>query len=442
LALRPEVFAPEGDQTFTVLERWAFLTELARPGQIPLPVQRRGQAVHHRQGIGVLIAQEPKPPVDDKGVVVYPGSLPDWIIASPQGSGFIQAMADDNPTFLPAGFLDVSTVASNGDQNPYGVAFVPDGFPSGGPLGPGDILVSNFNNATNNATTPPSGNVQGTGTTIVRVARDGEVSTFFTGTFVPPTDGGLTTALGALKRGFVVVGQLPNDNGTPRPGSLLFLDKQGTIVLKYTNVDGPWHLAIDDDFDQAKIFLSNVLNGTVVRLDVSIGSSTVTVNSVTEIAHGYGFGLNAAAFVVGPTGLAYDEQADVLYVASTSDNEIFKIEHAEATKVSVLQGILVYNDPVHLHGPLALALAPNGHLLTSNGDAINPPVAPQLPSEIVEFTKEGKFFGQLSVDPVAGAAFGIAVARPTGDNARFAAVNDDDNTIDVLNLNVEEVRSR
>ena len=351
-------------------------------------------------------------------------------------------MADDNRTFLPAGFLDVSTVASNGDQNPYGVAFIPDGFPSGGPLGPGDILVSNFNNATNNTTTPPSGNVQGTGTTIVRVAPDGEVSTFFTGTFVPPTDGGLTTALGALKRGFVVVGQLPNDNGTPRPGSLLFLDKQGTIVLKYTNVDGPWDLAIDDDFDQAKIFVSNVLNGTVVRLDVSLGSSTVTVHSVTEIAHGYGFELNSAAFVVGPTGLAYDERADVLYVGSTSDNEIFKIEHAEATNVSVLQGILVYNDPVHLHGPLALALAPDGHLLTSNGDAINPPVAPQLPSEIVEFTKEGKFIGQLSVDPVAGAAFGIAVARPTGDSARFAAVNDDDNTIDVLNLNVEEVRSR
>jgi hypothetical protein len=352
-----------------------------------------------------------------------------------------QAMADDNRAFLPAGFLDVSTIASNGDQNPYGVAFVPDGFPSGGPLSPGDILVSNFNNATNNATTPPSGNVQGTGTTITRVPPDGEpgeVSTFFTGIFLSPTDGGLTTALGVLKRGFVVVGQLPNNNGTPEPGSLLFLDKQGVPVLKYTNVNGPWDLAIDDDFDHAKIFVSNVLNGTVVRLDVSISSNTVAVNSVTEIARGYLFRPDPAAFVVGPTGLAYDEQADVLYVASTADNEVFKIQHAEATNVSVLKGTLVYNDPAHLHGPLALALAPNGHLLTSNGDAINPPVPPQLFSEIVEFTKEGKFIGQLSVDPANGAAFGIAVARQTGDSARFAAVNDDDNTIDGLNLNVEK----
>ena len=101
----------------------------------------------------------------------------------------------------------------------------------------------------------------------------------------------------------------------------------------------------------------------------------------------------------------------------------------------MLKGILVYNDPTHLHGPLALALAPNGHLLTSNGDAINPPVPPQLPSEIVEFTKESHFIGQLSIDSVAGAAFGIAVAPQIDDTARFAAVNDDDNTIIVLGLN-------
>jgi hypothetical protein len=343
----------------------------------------------------------------------------------------IQATADDNHAFLPAGFIDVSTLASNGDQNPYGVAFVPPGFPSGGPLSPGDILVSNFNNAG----TAPAGNIQGTGTTITRVARDGETSTFFTGVFQSPTDGGLTTALGILRRGFVVVGQLPNNNGTPEPGSLLFLDKNGTQVLKYTNLQGPWDLAIDDDFDHAKIFVSNVLNGTVVRLDVVISSSTVTVLSATEIAHGYGFGLNGAAFVVGPTGLAYDEEHDVLYVASTVDNEIFKIPHAEATNISVVQGVLVYNDPVHLHNPLGLALTPNGHLLTSNGDSLNPPVAPQLPSQIVEFTKDGHFVGELSVDSVAGAAFGIAVERKSHDTARLAAVNDDDNTIIVLGLN-------
>lgn len=53
----------------------------------------------------------------------------------------------------------------------------------------------------------------------------------------------------------------------------------------------------------------------------------------------------------------------------------------------------------------------------------------------MEFTKDGHFIGQLSIDSVAGAAFGIAVARQIDDTARFAAVNDDDNTIIVQTLN-------
>ena len=76
----------------------------------------------------------------------------------------------------------VSTVPSNGDLNPYGVAFVPSGFPEGGRLSPGDILVSNFN---------ASSNLQGTGTTIVRIDPSGRQSLFFQG----QAGLGLTTAL-------------------------------------------------------------------------------------------------------------------------------------------------------------------------------------------------------------------------------------------------------
>jgi hypothetical protein len=344
-----------------------------------------------------------------------------------------QATADDNHAFLPPGFLDVPTIPANGDQNPYGIVFVPDDFPSGGPLSPGDILISNFNNAGS----LPTGNIQGTGTTIIDVPDGvpGDLFTFFTGIYAPPIDGGLTTALGVLKRGFVVVGQVPNSNGTGDSGSLLFIDKTGTtVVLKYTNVNGPWDLTIDDAFDQAKIFVSNVLSGTVVRLDVAVSATTVTVNSVTEIAHGYTFRSDPTAFELGPTGLAYDKSADVLYVASTADNAIFKISHAGKTNVSVVQGTLITNDPIHLHGPLGLALAPNGDLLAANGDAINPPVPPELFSEIVEFTKAGKFVSSLSINPLGGAAFGIAVAAPVKNSARFAAVNDSINAVDLLNL--------
>src|SRR6185437_15154601 len=66
--------------------------------------------------------------------------------------------------------VNASTVPSNGDVNPYGVAIVPHGFAKGGATAPGDILVSNFNN---------SGNIQGTGTTIVSISPTGHQTLFF-----------------------------------------------------------------------------------------------------------------------------------------------------------------------------------------------------------------------------------------------------------------------
>jgi hypothetical protein len=109
--------------------------------------------------------------------------------------------------FVP---LQVSTVPANGDTNPYGVVFVPPNFSAGGPLQPGDVLVSNFNNAIN------AGGLQGTGTTIVRVTPGGQVSLFFNGNpnGKPPPTLGLTTALGVLSRGFVLVGNVPTSDGT------------------------------------------------------------------------------------------------------------------------------------------------------------------------------------------------------------------------------------
>src|ERR1700693_5643089 len=61
-------------------------------------------------------------------------------------SAVLMADDDDRP-FLPGPIRVVSTVPDNGDGNPYGVAFVPSYFPSGGTINPGDVLVSNFNNA-------------------------------------------------------------------------------------------------------------------------------------------------------------------------------------------------------------------------------------------------------------------------------------------------------
>ena len=59
------------------------------------------------------------------------------------------ASAQSTHSIFPLLPPSVSTVPSNGDVNPYGVAFVPKTIPTGGVLQPGDILVSNFNNSAN-----------------------------------------------------------------------------------------------------------------------------------------------------------------------------------------------------------------------------------------------------------------------------------------------------
>jgi hypothetical protein len=87
--------------------------------------------------------------------------------------------------------------------------------------------------------------------------------------------------------------------------------------------------------------------------------------------------------------------------------EELAIAHAQARTTDAGRGTVVYKDHRHLHGPLALTLTPNGDLITSNGDAVNPD--PRHPSELVEFTPEGRFVAQLSVDYSAGSAFGLAV---------------------------------
>jgi hypothetical protein len=326
-----------------------------------------------------------------------------------------------------------STTPSNGDLNPYGVAFVPPNFPSGGLVVPGDILVSNFNN---------SNNSQGTGTTIIKLTPNGIISpagtasTFFTSQAI-----GLTTALGVLQGGFVLVGNVPTSGGVIQPGSLQIVDRNGKQVIALTNqLNDPWDLTIDDELDHATVFVSNVNNGAkknkdgnVTRLNLMVSATGVSVVSATVIAKGYTVEPNNAALVLGPTGLAYDKTTDTLYVASTADNAIFAVPNAGSRTGSAGTGDIIFQDD-HLRGPLALAFAPNGDLVTSNGDAVN--ADPTQPSEIVEFTKTGRFVGQFNVDAGQGGAFGIGIAMAGPDTARLAVVDDNANDLIVIDQNL------
>jgi hypothetical protein len=119
------------------------------------------------------------------------------------------ALSSPDAAFLSR-FHTITTIAStvpfNGDVNPYGTAVIGR---STGHLHAGNVLVSNFNN---------KANLQGTGTTIVQISPGGQRTLFahITPAMLPgrcPGGIGLTTALVALRAGWVIVGSTPSKNG-------------------------------------------------------------------------------------------------------------------------------------------------------------------------------------------------------------------------------------
>ena len=331
--------------------------------------------------------------------------------------------------------VPISTSPSNGDLNPYGVLFVTNNL--GGTLQRGDILVSNFNN---------SANVMFLGTTIVDIRNGAQTATpFYTATTAGE---GLGLALGQLKD-FIIIGNVPTIAGpTAGPGALTVLNSSGAVVNTLTDpaatfIDGPWGMAINQDpagmadkTSGAQIFVSNVLNGTVWRLDVAVSESKgVTINDEVKVGSNYALELTFPTVVNGPAGLAYDAKHDTLYVASELDNEIFAI--TDAGKIATNQttpGTVVYSDNAHLYGPTGLLLLGNGDLLTANDDGVN--TNPAEPSELVEFTPgapTGTFVTQLSIDPANGGAFAIGLVRNRAQTV-LGYVDDNEATLSILSL--------
>jgi hypothetical protein len=326
-----------------------------------------------------------------------------------------------------------STVPGNGDVNPYGVAIVPR---SMGHLRLGSVLVSNFNDMTN---------AQGTGSTIVEVSPHGAVTLFahIDAAHLPgacPGGIGLTTALAVFRSGWVVVGSLPTmagDSTTAKAGCLLVLDSMGHVVETWSGpmINGPWDLAALDDGGTGTIFVTNVLNGTVaaggavvdkgtvVRLEVDFDLGHLPrVTSMTTIATGFPEHTDPAALVVGPTGVAVGPTG-VVYVADTAGNRIAMIPNGVHRMLPLGHGAMTLTSGGALNGPLGLALATDGHLLSTNGGDGN----------VVETTPFGHQVAMLSLDasgnpPGAGALFGLAV--PPGP-ARVWFVDDADNTLNL-----------
>jgi len=363
-------------------------------------------------------------------------TLVPFLVIGLLAAGVASAGAKDHPrSFLNAlaamPTLSASTVPGNGDGNPYGVAVVPHEFPHNGTAHSGDILVSNFNNGAGQ---------QGMGTTIVDVTPMGQMSTFFS---APPSLGpvGLTTALMALPDGLVIVGNTPTTDGTfgtIMPGSLIFLNQQGNVVLNLVDpkLQGPWDMTADDsDWQAPVLYVSNVLNGTVVRINLWVnedhGWPMPQVKQITVIGSGFLHRSDPAALVVGPTGLLLGDNGHSLFVADTGNNRIQVLHGVDHAHGDLGSGHTVVSG-APLKGPLALAWTPEGTIVASNGDAAGDPMTP--PNMVVEFDPSGgKFVAmrQLDTSGTPGGIFGLTIAR-VGDREALIYVDDNTNTVNVL----------
>jgi hypothetical protein len=319
--------------------------------------------------------------------------------------------------FLP---LQVSTIPSNGDTTPYGLAFVPEGFPESDILSRGKLLVSNFNNTT----------TAGQGTTIITVnPKTGKTGLFFQGT----SPIGFTNALTIAKAGLVFAGSLPTSNGMAEPGPLEVIDRNGNLLRQLDShelVGGPWGMALNDGDSVAQLFVSNIFDtaghfaGSITRLDVLLSPSGITVLDAIRIASGYTSAPDMAGTVVGPAGLAYDRYNDILYVAAEGDDAIYKLRGAGNATRDLGKGQVVYDDHTVLHGPLGLIFAPNGDLITANADPTHFLPSATDPSEIIEITPGGRFVRKFSIDPNPGSAFAVDINNKDRRFHQFVYIDD------------------
>jgi hypothetical protein len=354
------------------------------------------------------------------------------LLAAPQVAGASTPSGSDGS--MP--FLDTlhhvtdigSTVPKNGDVNPYGIVNVPA---SVGRLVEGETLISNFN---------ASSNLQGTGTTIVQISRTGHRTVFarIHGALPGACPGGvgLTTALTILNGGYVVVGSLPVTDGgmgTPEAGCLIVLNPEGIPVETWSGseINGPWDLTALQFPGFAQIFVTNVLNGTVaaggsvvnegtvVRLDIALLPNAIPrLLNTTVVGSGFAEQLNAAAVVLGPTGVALG-QFGTLYVADTVHSRIAFIPFAPVRDTPVTGGGYTLTSGGGLNSPLGLAIAPNDDVIAVNAADGN----------AVETTPWGDQVAVVQMDPLnsGGDLFGLTISP---NHKAIMFVDDGNNTLD------------
>jgi hypothetical protein len=216
------------------------------------------------------------------------------------------------------------------------------------------------------------------------------------------------------------------------------LDSRGRVreTISGHGVNGPWDATAVSIRTHGFLFVTNVLNGTVSGNGKVVRRGTVlrigldflpghvpSVASMTVVGSRFAERTDPAAFVVGPTGLGFGRHGS-LFVADTASNRITMIDRAITRRHSAGTGRVLTRGGF-LNGPLGLAVASNGSVLTvnaGNGRIVETKIATgkQVAS---------RFLDRSGSPPGSGALFGLGIAPH---NSGVYYVDDAVNTLRLL----------
>ncbi|MGB7048893.1 MAG: hypothetical protein WBD57_11265 [Candidatus Cybelea sp.] len=304
-----------------------------------------------------------------------------------------------------------------GQLNPYGLDVAKS---TNGAFTRGDLAVCNFND---------SANVQGTGYTIVALhPKPGSTPTLVAAD--PTTLLGCTAV--ALTADDTIFAAAFAANGNP------VFSSSGSLI---TNLTGsPFNSPFGETYAVPKrgtpvIYESNAADGSIVR--ISVGGSY----STEVIATGFPVNGGAPGGILGPSGLQYDADRDMLYVVDGQNNSVTTISKVSSLHAGCLavksngkrfagrcgsQARILY-EGAPLNGPISSALLFNKTLVVGNT------LDPNGENLMVAINPGGHVQDVRNVDTgAAGSLFGMVA---TGSNAADTKVyfnDDNDNNLQVL----------
>jgi hypothetical protein len=321
-----------------------------------------------------------------------------------------------NPNVFP--FKTVSNIGSivdptNGDKNPYGLAFAPV---DAGLFTSGDLVLCNFND---------SANVQGNGTSVE---------------YIHPQVGATVHRLaqGASLKGCGAVALLADARvlvTADVANDVVIFDANGTLktTLSGAPFNGPWGAAFAASATKPAVYVSNANDGKLIRINVT-GTNSYTVET---IATGFSVNNGAPGNIFAPYGMAYNPANDTLYIVETNSNKLIAIANVSgvpAGGITVSGGDATFGGSsassarvvlsgAPLNSPLGASLLANGNIVVANsGDNL-----------MIDVMPSGSSIGTISLDNgAAGALFSLA-GVPGTFTQQFVYFDDsNDNTLKVV----------